>query len=606
MTRLGIDFGTSTTVAVLHRPDGRLQQLIFDGSPLLPSAVLLGPDGRLHTGRDAAHLARSAPERLEPNPKRRIDEGAVLLADAEVPVADLVAAVLARVVAEADRVLGPLGPAREAVLTHPADWGSSRRARLREAAIRAGLGPVTLVAEPLAAAAVFTDRHGAALPAGAHLLVYDLGAGTCDVTLLRRGPAGFAPVASEGLGDIGGLDIDAALVASLQRSYGPLWTTPAERRRLWDDVRSAKEMLSRASGTVVLLPAPGREIPLGREQLQELARPVLHPTVAMTGALLRAEGVRPSDVAGLFLVGGASRTPLVATMLHEALGLAPIVAEQPELVVAEGALLLTESAPLLTAPAPILAEPAAPPASAPVSPAPAPAPVPASPAPPLYPARRGRRGLRVALAAAGAIVAFGAFATYKTLSTNEPDDPQTSASTPAAPKYDLTKAPDDLCAQLDLTAFRTVYETEEEPPRPSRNLTGQAGTANCTTRRSHQKPAVLALFAGTVTIRPDQQLTQADYRLMVAEDARVNDTPEPVENLGEEAVVYRLKDSSKRAATDLTLILGVREHNLTWQLRMTATRTDGKGWTAAELTDLRARLVTATRATLPTLTAAVT
>src|SRR5689334_4471059 len=106
--RLGIDFGTSTTIAVLRRPEGRVQQLLFDGSPLLSSAVLLGPDGRLHTGRDAAHLARSAPERLEPNPKRRVDESSVLLGDAEVDVRELIAAVLRRVATEAARVAGPV------------------------------------------------------------------------------------------------------------------------------------------------------------------------------------------------------------------------------------------------------------------------------------------------------------------------------------------------------------------------------------------------------------------------------------------------------------------------------------------------------------------
>jgi molecular chaperone DnaK (HSP70) len=104
--RLGIDFGTATTVAVVRHPDGRVQPLLFDGSPLLASAVLLAPDGRLYTGRDAAHLARSArsaPEGLEPNPKRRIDDGAVLLGGAEVGVGALIAAVLTRVAAEATR-----------------------------------------------------------------------------------------------------------------------------------------------------------------------------------------------------------------------------------------------------------------------------------------------------------------------------------------------------------------------------------------------------------------------------------------------------------------------------------------------------------------------
>ncbi|WP_433045738.1 Hsp70 family protein [Dactylosporangium sp. CS-033363] len=595
MTRLGIDFGTSTTVAVLHRPDGRTQQLIFDGSPLLPSAVLLGDDGRLYTGRDAAHLARSAPHCLEPNPKRRIDERTVLLGAAGVPVADLVAAVLSRVLAEANRVLGPLGPVRDAVLTHPADWGSSRRAVLREAATRAGLTAVELVAEPLAAAASFTGPHGTALPPGAHLLIYDLGAGTCDVTLLRRTPDGFRQVASEGLGDVGGLDIDAAVVGFLQQLYGTLWTNPADRRRLWDDVRSAKEMLSRASATVVHLPAPDREAPLGREQLQDLARPILHPTMAMTRALLLAEGVRPADVAGLFLVGGASRTPLVATMLHETLGLAPIVAEQPELVVAEGAVRLPQLTQLPT------------PAQAPPPPRPAPAPLPPRPAPapaPLPPPRPRRRGVLLT-AAVVAVVAFAAFATYKTLSTNESDDPETLAST-APPRYDFTKAPDDLCESLDLTPLRAVYDREEEAPKPSRNLTGQLGSASCRTARSGLKGAVVARITVAATLRPDEQLTRADYGTMVAADARVNDTPEPIPGLADEAVIYRAKDSSKRAASDLTLILGLRDHNLIWQLNLTVNRTDNKGWTPAELQDLRTRLITVTRSALPKLTASVT
>ncbi|MDG6107165.1 Hsp70 family protein [Dactylosporangium aurantiacum] len=358
--RLGVDFGTSTTIAMLRRPDGRVQPLLFDGSPLLSSAVLLGPDGRLHTGRDAAHLARSAPERLEPNPKRRVDDTSVLLGDTEVGVRDLVASVLRRVATEAARVAGPVGGV---TLTHPANWGTGRRAVLVEAARQAGFADVDLVAEPVAAATYLAATRGAELPAGACVVVYDLGAGTCDVTLLRRSAQGFEPVASDGLNDVGGLDVDATVVAFLEATYGTLWTSPATRRQLWDDVRSAKEMLSRASGTVVMIPALGKEVPLGREQLEGLARPVLRQTVSMTRALLTESAVPPSSVAGLFLVGGSSRIPLVATMLHEALGIVPVVAEQPELVVAEGSLYATGT-PLTAAP-PVSGAPASgPPTSA--------------------------------------------------------------------------------------------------------------------------------------------------------------------------------------------------------------------------------------------------
>jgi actin-like ATPase involved in cell morphogenesis len=351
--RLGVDFGTSTTIAMLRRPDGRVQPLLFDGSPLLSSAVLLGTDGRLHTGRDAAHLARSAPERLEPNPKRRVDDTRVLLGDTEVGVRDLVSAVLQRVATEAGRVAGPVSAV---TLTHPANWGTGRRSVLVEAARQAGFTDVDLVAEPVAAAtylASTSEARGAQLPPGACVVVYDLGAGTCDVTLLRRTQHGFEPVASDGLNDVGGLDVDATVVAFLEATYGTLWTDAATRRQVWEDVRSAKEMLSRASGTVVMIPALGKEVPLGREQLEGLARPVLRQTISMTRALLTEAAVPPSAVAGLFLVGGSSRIPLVATMLHESIGIAPVVAEQPELVVAEGSLHATGAPPAAAPPAPV-------------------------------------------------------------------------------------------------------------------------------------------------------------------------------------------------------------------------------------------------------------
>src|SRR3954463_3312673 len=127
--RLGVDFGTSNTVAVVRWPDGRSRTLLFDGSPLLPSAVYAEADS-LVVGRDAVHSARMEPARFEPNPKRRIDDGMVLLGDREVPVVDLMAAVLARVAEEWHRAVGPVRPA--VTLTCPATWGATRRTRLAE------------------------------------------------------------------------------------------------------------------------------------------------------------------------------------------------------------------------------------------------------------------------------------------------------------------------------------------------------------------------------------------------------------------------------------------------------------------------------------------
>src|SRR5438105_240601 len=122
---LGIDFGTSHTVAVLRWPDGRARPLLFDGSPMLPSAVYAEPTGSLIVGRDAVRSARMDPSRFEPNPKRRIDDGVVLLGDREVPVVEVIGSVLGVVADEARRTAGGL-PA-STTLTHPASWGTPRR-----------------------------------------------------------------------------------------------------------------------------------------------------------------------------------------------------------------------------------------------------------------------------------------------------------------------------------------------------------------------------------------------------------------------------------------------------------------------------------------------
>jgi molecular chaperone DnaK (HSP70) len=116
--RLGVDFGTSNTVAVLAGPDDRVRPLVFDGSLLLASAVFAGPGSGLLVGADAVRAAVGYPAGLELNPKRRIDDGTVWLGEREFPVAELIAAVLRRVDAEASRVAGR--PVDEVVLTHPA------------------------------------------------------------------------------------------------------------------------------------------------------------------------------------------------------------------------------------------------------------------------------------------------------------------------------------------------------------------------------------------------------------------------------------------------------------------------------------------------------
>lgn len=340
---LGVDFGTSNTVAVARWPDGRARPILVDGSPLLPSAVYAEPSGTLVVGRDAVHSARLDPARFEPNPKRRIDDGLVLLGENEIPVIDLISAVLARVAEEWHRAVGPVRP--DVTLTCPATWGAARRTLLAEAAAMAGLEGARLVAEPVAAATYFAEVLGRDVPIGSVVVVHDFGAGTFDASVVARTAEGFEVMAVDGRDDIGGLDVDSAIVEHLRT---PEWrrlmepATVEERRaqrQLWDDVRIAKERLSRAQAADFVVPLLDGEAHLTRDELERVARPVLDQTVQITKGLLNWADLPPGRLAGVFLVGGASRIPLVATLLHRALGEAPVVIEQPELVVAEGSIL---------------------------------------------------------------------------------------------------------------------------------------------------------------------------------------------------------------------------------------------------------------------------
>ncbi|MEV0645348.1 Hsp70 family protein [Phytomonospora sp. NPDC050363] len=347
--RLGVDFGTSHTVAVLAYPDGRTKSMLFDdGTPLLRSAVYADSDGQIQVGRDAVRRAGLDPTRYEPNPKQRIDEQTVLLGDSEHRVPDLFAAVLKRVVSEVRRVAGTIP--QDVVMTFPAAWGARRREILTGAAATAGLHNVRLIPEPVGAAVYFTTVLGHQVNDGRPLGVFDFGGGTLDVAVVRRDGNTFTVLSTGGLPDLGGVDLDSALVDHLgeliaQRDPA-LWrrlSNPegsADRRSrqlLWDDVRGAKESLSRTTSAPVNVPETDTDLHLTRDEFERLTTPLLQRAINETQRVIREARCEPAQLAGLFLVGGSSRVPLVARMLHSGLGIPPTVLEQPEVAVAEGA-----------------------------------------------------------------------------------------------------------------------------------------------------------------------------------------------------------------------------------------------------------------------------
>ena len=401
--RLAVDLGTTHTVAVVRRGGQEPRALLFDGTPLLSSGVFVDATGGLHTGRDGTRLGGASPERFEPHPKRRVDEGTVLLGEHEVPVEQLLAASLRRVADEA-RNAG-ISPDGATVLTCPADWGQPRRNVLRAAAWRAGLGQVTLLDEPIAAATYCMQVLGQQVPPGGCLGVFDFGGGTFDVAVVRREPAGLRVLATGGLDDLGGLDVDSALVAHLGQLVAvrdpQLWRRLAEpvdaeqrreRQAFWSEVRAAKEMLSRSSTAPVHVPGRAEPMHLTRDELERVGGPLVARAVDETRRVLQRAGVEPGHLVGLLLVGGSSRIPMVASRLHARLGVAPSVPEQPELPVAYGALVhAMAAAPAAPSSA---AFPVSGPFGSPASPYPVSspfpagvvsAPIPASPAPMLPP-----------------------------------------------------------------------------------------------------------------------------------------------------------------------------------------------------------------------------
>ncbi|MFB9317555.1 Hsp70 family protein [Cryptosporangium minutisporangium] len=374
--RLGVDFGTSTTVAALSAPDGRVRPLLFDASPLLSSAVFAGTapstGPELLTGTDAERAGIARPAGLEPNPKRRIDDGYVWLGEREIAAVDLIATVLGRVAREARRVAGD--PPAEVVLTHPAAWQRTRLGLLAGAAGRQLLGHVRIVPEPVAAAAYFAHALGRRLPPGRCLVVYDLGAGTFDLSVVRPEGTGYDVVASAGLPDFGGLDLDALVVAharALTADATDAWARLEEPRtladqhariRLWSEARAAKEQLSRHSTAELHVPLAEVTLHVTRGEFEEAAQPALARTTSLALEMLRTAGLTKESIGAVFLVGGSSRIPLASTLLHRALQVAPTALDQPELVVAEGSLYADAAdapAPRRAAAVPALAAPAA-------------------------------------------------------------------------------------------------------------------------------------------------------------------------------------------------------------------------------------------------------
>lgn len=370
---LGIDFGTTYTVAAVAQ-GGIVTVLDVEssGHSRLPSCVFVNPDGQILTGSSAQHQAAFNPERYEPTPKRSFGEGELFLGDGLVLITDLAAGVIGRVYTEASRQQGETTP-RAVRITHPAIWSESRLGVLREAVEKAGISRYELLPEPVAAAA----RIGwLATQPGDIVAVYDFGGGTFDSAVLRKTDHSFE-VAGPPMGrdPLGGEDIDRHIIEHLSKvladGYEEEWSGLLNPRdtswrrqaaQLRKEVQQAKETLSETSVCQLWIPGLEREAQLTRAELEQLIGDDVDATVDTLEEALDAAGVEAKDLAGIYMVGGSSRIPLVADTIWRRFGVQPDVQENPKSIVAMGAAgwgMLTQPGGSAAAPALAQQQPAA-------------------------------------------------------------------------------------------------------------------------------------------------------------------------------------------------------------------------------------------------------
>jgi molecular chaperone DnaK len=322
---VGIDLGTTNSLigAVI---DGKAR-LFADasGAELLPSVVGGGPGGELYVGRAAKNRRLLDPAGTVVSVKRRMGTD-VRLAVGEklLSPSQISALILGALLDRAEAAMGRR-PTR-AVITVPAYFGEAQRQATRDAGEMAGLTVERLVNEPTAAA--LTYQTGAEELA----MVYDLGGGTFDVSILERDEGLLEVRASRGDTHLGGDDIDHALgelvLGRLGAHRAAVEKDPRAMTRLVEAVERAKIALSDKEEVRLFDPfltgegaaAVHLDLSLTREDVEAAARPFVLRTLDHIEAAMRDAGVRAAEAARILLVGGSSKMPIVRRMVAAHLG----------------------------------------------------------------------------------------------------------------------------------------------------------------------------------------------------------------------------------------------------------------------------------------------
>lgn len=348
MATIGIDLGT-TFCAVAHLDDrGRPVTLPNrDGEILTPSAVFLDEFGNAVVGQPALDLTLERPDAVATLVKRRMgypDYGREVAGRTFRPET-LSAVILRKLVLDAEKHVGPVD---SAVITVPAYFDDTRRKATMDAGRIAGLDVLDIIDEPSAAALAYTFQvaPGADLPLDTPrtVLVYDLGGGTFDVTLVKLGKKRFQVLGIEGDVRLGGKDWDDRLVNHVvaqykARFYGDPREDPQSLAALEASAERAKRALSKLTEARITCTHAGQKItvPLTRAEFEGLTRDLLLRTKLTTQQVLNQAGLTWDQVDKVLMVGGSTHMPMTVKMLSELTGKEPDRTLAVSEVVARGA-----------------------------------------------------------------------------------------------------------------------------------------------------------------------------------------------------------------------------------------------------------------------------
>ena len=342
---IGIDLGTTNScVAVI---EGGKPAVIpnAEGERTTPSVVAFTKDGeRLVGGAAKRQLATNSGRTVSSIKRRMGSDYRVRIDGRELTPQEISAMILQKLRKDAESYLGE--PVADAVITVPAYFDDSQRKATQDAGRIAGLNVLRIINEPTAAAVAY----GLDNEAPQKILVYDLGGGTFDVSIIEIEDGTFTVLATGGDTHLGGDDFDQCIaewMASefLRTDRIDLHKDPAAMGRLKEEAERAKIELSAAASTQISLPfiAVGRDGPhhlemtLSRAQFEMMTGDLLARTVAPVQTALNDAGISPRQLGKVLLVGGSTRMPAVERKVKELLGMEPSKGINPDECVAIGA-----------------------------------------------------------------------------------------------------------------------------------------------------------------------------------------------------------------------------------------------------------------------------